>query len=88
MTTQNNAQIFGKATNGQTDIYKTRDVVITYLNVTFEDPFSKAPTLAKIEFGGEVFTTSRVLYLFVRSSLCRRQHLPKMSTLFCLVLIK
>ena len=31
--------------------YKTRNVVKTYLNVTFEDCFSNAPTLAKIEFG-------------------------------------
>ena len=35
----------------RTDRYKTRHVVITYLNVTFEDRFSNAPTLAKIEFG-------------------------------------
>ena len=36
----------------------------------------------------QVFTTFRILYLFVRSSVCRRQNLPKMCTLFCLVLIK
>ena len=30
---------------------KTRNVVNTYLNVTFEDRRSNAPTLAKIEFG-------------------------------------
>ena len=35
----------------RTNRYKTRDVVKTYLNVTFEDLFSNAPTLAKIEFG-------------------------------------
>ena len=40
------------------------------------------------EGGGEMFTTFRVLYLFVRSSLCRGQHLPKIRTLFCLVHIK
>ena len=37
----------------------------------------------------EVFTTFRVLYLFVRPpSLCRRKHLPKICTLFCLDHIK
>ena len=40
---------FDTATNGQT--HETRDVVNTYLNVTFEDLFPHAPTLAKIEFG-------------------------------------
>ena len=35
-----------------------------------------------------VFFTFRVVYLFVRSSLCRRQHLPKIRTLFYLVHIK
>ena len=35
-----------------------------------------------------MFTTFRVLYLFVRSSLCRRQHLRKIRTLFCLFHIK
>ena len=40
--------VLDTATNGQT--YKIRDVVNTYLNVTFEDLFSNAPTLAKIEF--------------------------------------
>ena len=43
------------ATNGQTDIYKTRNVVNTYLNVTFEDDRSTAPTFAKIVFGKSNF---------------------------------
>ena len=38
---------FDKATNGQTDIFKTRNVVNTYFNVTFEDRFSNAPTQEK-----------------------------------------
>ena len=42
---------FDTATYERTNRYKTRDVVNTYLNVTFEDLFSNAPTLAKIEFG-------------------------------------
>ena len=38
---------FDKATNGQTlnSLYKTQNVVNTYLNVTFEDRRSNAPTL-------------------------------------------
>ena len=44
---------FYTATYERTNRYKTRDVVNTYLNVTFEDMFSNAPTLAKIEFGND-----------------------------------
>ena len=36
----------------------------------------------------EVFSPFRVLYLFVRLSLCRRQYMPKIRALFCLVVIK
>ena len=50
-------QIFSKVCLRQNDEwtnrYKTRDVVNTYLTVTFEDLFLNAPTLAKIEFGNE-----------------------------------
>ena len=35
-----------------------------------------------------VFPTFRVLYLFVRLSLCRKQRTPNIRTLFCLVVIK
>ena len=47
---------FDTATYQRTNRYKTRDVVNTYpsyLDVTFEDLFSNAPTLAKIEFGND-----------------------------------
>ena len=112
---------FDKATNGQTE-YKTRNVVNTQLNVTFE-----APTLAMslLKIVGEKLPLSQrqsldknthskldlceggsfsppaifksdielsvyhiscyYICLFVRSSFCRRQHLPKIRTLFCLV---
>ena len=55
-TRQDNARIFGKCclrqSNERTNIrYKTRNVVNTQLNVTFEDRSWKVPTLAKIEFG-------------------------------------
>ena len=42
---------FRTATYERTKRYKTRDVVKTYLNVTFEDLFSNAPLIAKVEFG-------------------------------------
>ena len=55
MTRQNNVQIFGnfcrRQSDERTNKYKTRNVVNTYLNVTFEDRFSNGPTLAKIECG-------------------------------------
>ena len=35
-----------------------------------------------------MFSPFRVLYLFIRLSLCRRQRMPKIRTLFCLVDIK
>ena len=47
---------FDTATYYRTNIYKTRDVVNTYLNVTFEYLFSNSPILAKIEFGNYVLT--------------------------------
>ena len=55
-TRQNNVHIFDKFCLPQSErtdkhIYKTRNVVTTYLNVTFEARFSNATTLAKIEFG-------------------------------------
>ena len=42
---------FDTATYERTNIYKTRDVVKTYLDVTYEDLFWIAPILAKVEFG-------------------------------------
>ena len=52
-TRQNKVQIFSKfclrPSDERTNRYKTRNVVNTYLIVTFEDPFSNAPTLAKIK---------------------------------------
>ena len=41
---------FDTATYERKNRYKTRDVINTYVNVTFEELFSNAPTLAKIEF--------------------------------------
>ena len=55
-TRQNNVHIFGKFCFGQSherNRYKTWNVVNTDLNVTFDDRFSNAPTLAKIEFGND-----------------------------------
>ena len=40
--------VFDKTTNGQTDIKHLSE------SVTFEDPFSNAPTLATIEFGNDI----------------------------------
>ena len=37
----------------------------TYLNVTFEDLFSNAPTLAKIEFGNGKFILINILELLL-----------------------
>ena len=51
MTRQNNVHIFGtfclRQSDERTNRYKTRDVVNTYRNVTFEDLFSNAPTPRK-----------------------------------------
>ena len=41
-----------------TNRYTTRDEVNTYVNVTFEDLFSNAPTLAKIEFSDSLILSA------------------------------
>ena len=44
---------FDTAMYERTNIYKTRDVVKTYPNVTYEDLFWNALILAKVEFGND-----------------------------------